>query len=706
MLLRSSWLILFAMFPLVAADTLQYPSAPRGTVVDNYNGVRIADPYRWLEDPDSDASRQWIAAENALTDRYLSTVTNRAALAKRLTELWSPVTYPPNSPEGLIVRHDRYFFLRRDTGKNQPILYFMNGRHSAPQVLLDPNTLSADGTAALDSWSVSRDGKTLSYGIALAGSDWQEIHFRSVDNARDLPDKLEWTKFSSAEWNPTGDGVYYSRYPKPADTQLLRSANVDQELCFHKLGSPQSSDSVIYKRPDHNEWRFDAVVSEDGAYLVIAIFEGTRPENLVFYQQLNSPGTQIKPLIDRFEAQYDFLGNHGQTFFFKSTKDAPKARVIALDLAHGNKLSEIVPQHDDVLDHAVLVKDALYLAYEKNVSTRLIVADLEGRHTGSVTLPGKGDAEWAAHGPKGSEQFFWFGSYTQPPLLYSFDTKTNKSAPFGESPLPFDPQSFETKQIFYKSKDGTRIPMFLIGRKGFTPDPNTPCLLSGYGGFNISLTAGYSPLYLEWIELGGVVAVPNLRGGGEYGEAWHQAGMKLKKQNVFDDFISAAEWLIANRYTSQPKLGIYGRSNGGLLIGAVLNQRPDLFGAAIPGVGVMDMLRFNKFTVGNGWTSDYGSPENPVEFRAIRAYSPLHNINSGGRYPPTLVLTADHDDRVVSAHSFKYTAALQHAQTGPAPVLIRIETQAGHGGGKPISKRVDEAVAILAFLEKSLSMTE
>ncbi len=698
--LRTGVCVLLTVLPL-AASTFQYPPAPRGNVVDNYNGVLVPDPYRSLENPDSPSSRQWITAENALTHRYLSTVTNTAALTSRLTQLWNPVEFPPGQ---LFVRGDRYFFLRRDSGKNQPVLYWMDGRQDKPRVILDPNALSSNGTAALESWSVSHDGKTLAYGIARAGSDWQDIRFRSVDDARDLPDKLEWTKFSTPEWNPADDGVYYTRYPKPAEGQLLRSANLNQQLCFHKMGAQQTNDAVVYQRPDHNEWRFGPEVSDDGAYLILSIYEGTRPENQVYFQDLKKKGSRIEPLVDRFEAQYGFLGNRGKTFYFQTTKDAPKARVISLGIGPGHQLSQIVAQKEDALDNAVLVGDTLYLGYQKDATSRLVVTDVEGHHARDVNLPGKGSANWADHGPKGSEQFFWFGSFTQPNSLYSFDSKTGQNAAFGASPLPFNPREFETRQVFYQSKDGTRIPMFLIGRAGFKSSPDTPCLLYGYGGFDISLNPSYAPLYLMWAELGGVVAVANLRGGGEYGEAWHQAGMKLKKQNVFDDFIAAGEWLIANHYTSTPKLGIYGRSNGGLLIGAVLNQRPDLFGAAVPGVGVMDMLRFNKFTVGGGWTADYGSPENPAEFKAIRAYSPLHNIREGGHYPPTLVLTADHDDRVVSAHSFKYTAALQHAQASDCPILIRIETEAGHGGGKPIAKRVDEAVAILAFFEKTLHM--
>jgi prolyl oligopeptidase len=447
-------------------------------------------------------------------------------------------------------------------------------------------------------------------------------------------------------------------------------------------------------------------VSEDGRYLIIHVDEGTKPQNLVFYQDLKAaPGKTIE--INRtFDAEYRFLDNRGSKLFFRSTNVAPKGRVISIDVSAGNTITEIIPEKKSVLHQAVMLDDSLCLNYQEDVVTHLYTSSLSGKNVREVKLPGKGTAEWAEDGPKRGERFYWFSSFTQPSSLYSLDSSSLRAVAFGDSKLPLDPNAFETRQIFYSSKDGTKIPMFLTGRKGFHANAETPCLLWGYGGFNISITPQYSPLFLQWVEMGGVVAVANLRGGGEYGEAWHQSGMKLKKQNVFDDFISAAEWLIANQYTSKEKLAIYGQSNGGLLIGAVVNQRPDLFGGAIAGVGVMDMLRFNRFTVGDGWTSDYGSPENPAEFKAIRAYSPLHNILQGVHYPPVLVLTADHDDRVVPGHSFKYTAALQHAQGGRAPILIRIETGAGHGGGKPISKQVDEAAAIIGFLEKALGMMQ
>ena len=698
---------LVLLFPLLAND-FRYPNAPRGTAVNDYHGIRIADPYRWLENSDSPETRLWIAQENALTNSYLATVPNTPAIKDRLAVLFSAVVYPSSlgRPAAIVNKGDRYFFLRRDSGKNQPILYWMASRTATPKPLLDPNSLSAGGTAALSTWSISNDGKLLAYGIERSGSDWQDIRFRDVDSGRDLRDKLEWIKFGGAEWTSDGRGVYYSRFPKPDEKSMLTEANFNQLLYFHKLETAQSGDRLVYERPDHKDWTFGPTVTDDGRYLIIQVNQGTRPENLIFYEDLRSRDKKTVELINRFDAVYDFLGNRGSKFYFRTTAGAPRDRIVSIDVDRGNAHSEIVPEKSSVLDQATLSGDSLYLVYSKDVASQVIAYGLDGTHSREVPLPGKGQVVWAERSTHSAEQFFSFESFTEPETLYSFPVGTWRSEPLEASHLPFDPVKFETRQVFYNSKDGTRIPMFLIGRKGFKPNPETPCLLWGYGGFDITVAPHYNPLFLEWIELGGIVASANLRGGGEYGEAWHQAGMKLKKQNVFDDFIAAAEWLIANKYTSQRKLAINGASNGGLLVGAVLSQRPDLFGAAVPQVGVMDMLRFNKFTIGHAWTSDYGSPDNPVEFKAIRAYSPLHNIREGGKYPPTLVLTSDHDDRVVPAHSFKYTAELQYAQAGQAPILIRIETAAGHGGGKPISKRIDEAAAILAFLEKSLGMVQ
>jgi prolyl oligopeptidase len=693
---------------LIFGARFKYPDAPRGTVVEEYHGTKIADPYRWLEDPDSPEARRWIDAENKLTHEYLSSVPNGSALRKRLAELWSPVSYPraASQQEGssLVNRGGRYFFLRRDAGQNQPVLYYMTERNAKPRPLLDPNTLSTEGIAALLSWTISRDGKTLAYGIARAGSDWQDIHLRDVDSGRDLPDHLEWIKFIGPEWAADGRGIYYGRFPKPDEKNLLTSANYNHQLWYHKLGTSQSQDVLVYERPDHRDWMFSPTVSDDGRYLIIEVSEGTKPENLVFYQQLNGGSGRTVELIRDFTAMYDFIGNKGTRFYFMTTANAEKGRVVFIDVSNGGRATEVVPQTGDVLDQAALAGNTLYLVYQKDVASQVIAWSLDGAEKREVPLPGKGRAHWAERLADNTEQFFSFEGFTSPEMLYGFDTRTSKVTAFEQARLPFDPAAFETRQVFCRSKDGTRIPMFLIGRKGFQPDPKTPVLLYGYGGFNVATTPQYKPMYLQWIELGGVVASANLRGGGEYGRQWHEAGMKANKQNVFDDFIAAAEWLIANKYTSRERLAIYGRSNGGLLVGAVLNQRPDLFGAAVPGVGVMDMLRFHKFTIGYAWTSDYGSPDNPEDFKAIRAYSPLHNIRQGAQYPPTLVLTSDHDDRVVPAHSFKYAAALQHAQEGPAPILIRIETSAGHGGGKPITKQVDETADIISFLEKALGM--
>jgi prolyl oligopeptidase len=683
--------------------SLHYPSAPQGHVVDVYHGVRVPDPYRWLENTDSPETQKWIREEDALTASYFANFPGEVALKKRLLELTSATVYPSSDGAGIMVRGGRYFFVRRESDQNQPVLYWMPSRDAEPRVLLDPNTMSKEGIAALDSWSVTLDGKKLVYGLARAGSDWQDVFFRDVDTGADLPDKLEWIKFVSPAWSADGAGVYYGRFPKPlSDDALLQAANTNEQLCFHRLGQPQSSDKVVYERPDHKDWMFMPRVTEDGRYVILGIVQGTAPENLIYYRREGSDAP-FTCLIGEFQAHYGFVTNNGPTFYFETTSDAPRGRLISIDTSAGNRRKEIVPQATGTLQQAGRSGDDLYLVYEQDVTSVVRRYSMSGKAEGEIPLPGKGDVHWTREAVPPGEQFFSFESFTEPSTLYTWRSGQN-SSPFRPVRLPFDPEKFETRQVFYTSKDGSRIPMFLVGRKGFRADPQTPCLLWAYGGFDISVNPSYHSLFLEWVEMGGIFASANLRGGSEYGEEWHKAGMGLNKQNVFDDFAAAAEWLITNHYTSTPKLGIYGRSNGGLLIGASLNQHPHLYGAEIAGVGVMDMLRFPNFTIGNAWTTEYGRPDNAQDFKTLLAYSPLHNIKPGVSYPPTLILTSDHDDRVVPAHSFKYAAALQHAQAGEAPILIRIETSAGHGGGKPVSKQVEESTAIIEFLEKNLKI--
>lgn len=686
-----------------------YPQAKKVDQVDNYHGVKVADPYRWLENPDSEDSRAWIEAENKLTFGFLDQIPERAKIKERLTRLWNFEKYGPPFKEG-----GRYFYFKNDGLQNQSVLYTLKSLDGEPRVLLDPNKLSADGTVALSGYAVSEDGKYLAYGLSTSGSDWQEWKVREIETGNDLSDSIKWVKFSGASWTTDGKGFFYSRYDEPNEKTKLEDANYYQKLFYHRLGAPQSEDVLVYERKDQKEWGFNGQVTEDGRYLIVSVWQGTDPKNLVFYKDLRN-GTasgseraenKVIELINEFEAAYNFIGNDGPVFWFRTDQNAPRGRIIAIDtrkFEHGG-WKELVPQAAETLEGVSLVGDHFIASYLKDARAQIKLFDLGGKFVREVKLPGIGAAAGFAGKRKDSETFYAFTSFTTPTTIYRYDVKTGKSEVYRQPKVDFDPNAYETKQVFYKSKDGTRVPMFITHKKGLKLDGQNPALLYGYGGFSVSLTPAFSISNLVWMEMGGVYAQPNLRGGAEYGEEWHLAGTKSKKQNVFDDFIAAAEWLIANKYTSTPKLAIQGGSNGGLLVGACVTQRPDLFGAALPAVGVMDMLRFHKFTIGWAWTSDYGSPDNPEDFKALYAYSPLHNIKPGVKYPATLITTADHDDRVVPAHSFKFAATLQAAQSGDAPTLIRIETKAGHGAGKPTSKIIEEISDSWGFLARVLGM--
>ncbi len=682
-------------------DDRKYPEAPRAEVVDDYHGTKVADPYRPLEDPDSEPTRAWVEAENKVTFAFLEGIPQRAKIKDRLTELWDYEKFGIPEKEG-----DRYFFTRNSGLQNQSVLYTATGLDAEPKVLLDPNKLSADGTVALSGASVSDDGNYLAYGIAAAGSDWVEWKVRHVSNAEDLPDLLKWIKFSNAAWSKDGRGIYYGRFPEPEKGADLKQANYYQKLYYHTLGTDQADDRLIWKDDEHKDWRADPTVTEDGKYLVLTIGKGTDDRYRVLYRPLDQPDAEPTHLVGEFDADYSFLDNDGPVFWFRTNKDAPRGRVIAIDTRHPEPANwkELVPQADETLESVSVVGDHFLARYLKDAATQVKVFALDGKFVRSVEFPGLGTATGFNGKRDDKETFYSFTSFNRPATIYRYEVASGKSEVYKEPKLAFDPDDYVTKQVFYKSKDGTRVPMFLSHKKGLKPSADTPTLLYGYGGFNIALTPAFSPATLAWMEMGGVYAVPNLRGGGEYGEDWHQGGTKLKKQNVFDDFLGAAEWLIENKITSTPKLAIAGGSNGGLLVGACITQRPELFGAALPAVGVMDMLRFHKFTIGWAWVDDYGSADDAEQFQSIYAYSPLHNIKPGTCYPPTLVTTADHDDRVVPAHSFKFAAALQAAQSCDNPVLIRIETRAGHGAGKPTSKQIDEAADRWAFLVKVLGV--
>jgi len=676
-----------------------YPQAPKGKQVDNYFGTKVEDPYRDLENLDSEPTRKWIEAQNKLTFDYLAAIPERKAINDKLTALWNYEKYTVPFREG-----GRYFFSKNTGLQNQSVLYTGPTLPGDTKPLLDPNTLSKDGTVALSGISISEDGKLLAYGLATAGSDWQQWKVRDIETGKDLADDVQWVKFSGASWKKDGSGFFYSRYDAPASADQLKQANYFHKLYFHKLGTPQSRDQLVYERKDHKDWNFSAEVTEDGRILIITVSQGTDPKNRVFYKNLQLPNAPVVELLNKQDASYEFLGYEGNTVWFLTDLGAPRGRIVSVDALKPERMTTVVPEAAEKLENVQLVGERFIATYLKDAHSVVRLFELSGKAAGEIPLPGLGTASGFRGKRKDMETFYSYVSFTEPPAIYRHDLKSGQSTVLFRPKVDFTSEEFTTEQVFYPSKDGTKIPMFLTYRKGLEKNGNNPTILYGYGGFNSSVTPSFSPATAAWLQMGGVYAAANLRGGGEYGEQWHLDGTKLKKQNVFDDFIAAGEWLIANKYTSTPKLAILGRSNGGLLVGAALNQRPELWGAALPAVGVMDMLRFQKFTIGWAWTSDYGSSEKADEFAALYKYSPLHNIKPETKYPPTLITTADHDDRVFPGHSFKYAAAMQAAQGGPAPVLIRIETRAGHGAGKPTSKIIEDVTDQWAFLVKNLGM--
>ena len=675
-----------------------YPQTRKSDQVDNYHGVTVADPYRWLEDLDSEETASWVEAQNAVTFGYLNQIPAKETIKQRLTQLWDYEKYGIPFKQG-----NRYFYFKNDGLQNQSILYVLDSLDAEPEVLLDPNILSDDGTVALSGMSISEDGNLIAYGLSTSGSDWQEWKVRDINTKEDLSDHLKWVKFSGASWTHDHQGFYYSRYDQPQDGKPLEEINYFQKLYYHRLGTDQSEDTLIYERPDHKEWGFNGFVTEDGKYLIISVWKGTESKNLVFYQDLTQPNTEVIELISEFEASYSFIDYQGDIFWFTTDLDASRSRVIAIDI--NTKIpTEIIPEAPETLEGVNILNNQFIADYLKDAHTQMKNFNLDGSFVREIELPGIGSVGGFGGKRYDTETFYSYTSFTAPNTIYRYNLITGESTIYRQAQVDFNPDDYETQQIFYPSKDGTLIPMFITAKKGVELNGNNPTILYGYGGFNISLTPSFSISRLVWLEMGGVYAIANLRGGGEYGENWHQAGTKLKKQNVFDDFISAAEWLIEKRYTSAEKLAIMGGSNGGLLVGACMIQRPDLFAAVLPAVGVLDMLRFHKFTIGWAWCSDYGSPENPEEFQALYAYSPLHNLKPGTAYPATLITTGDHDDRVVPAHSFKFASALQEHHIGENPVLIRIETKAGHGAGKPTDKVIEEIADQFAFLKQVLQI--
>ncbi len=687
-----------------AAAVLPYPAAARGPTVETHHGTEVADPYRWMETASPEVSA-WIASQNELSQPFLDAIPAREAIRKRLTELWDYEQYGyswlADKSRVPLKRAGRYFFVEKSGKQNQGVLYWADALNAPPRVLVDPNVFSKDATASLADFSISPDGRYVAYAVSDGGTDWDTWRVREVDTGRELPEVIGDTKFTEVSWLPDASGFYYSRYPKGADGKADDQQQVS--VYRHRLGTAQSEDEHVYstlENPRHNPYGY---VSEDGRWLVFVISFGFE-NNAIHLRDLSKPDAPVVRLLDKWDGLYEFLGAMDGRLYFKTTQGAPRGRVIAIDPASPEPAA-LVPEAATTLYQASLVGGHVIASYLEDARSRLIVYRKDGSRRGDVQLPGHGTVIGIPDSPKETETFFAYTDYLTPLALYRYDLAKDEVQPYRRPTVSFHPAPFVTEQVFYTSKDGTRVPMFITRRRDAKQDGGNATLLYGYGGFDFSLTPAYSPVIAAWLERGGVYAVANLRGGGEYGADWHVAGTKTKKQNVFDDFIAAAEWLIAKGYTSPAKLAIHGRSNGGLLVGAVMSQRPELFGAALPGVGVMDMLRYHTASANAyAWSSDYGTVEDSDQFRALLAYSPVHNLKSGRCFPPTLVTTADHDDRVVPWHSYKFTAALQHAQSCANPVIVRIETRAGHGAGKPTWMLVEDWANQWAFLAKHLDM--
>ncbi len=701
--LKISLLSLALALPCLA-QTIEYPKTARGDVTDDYHGTRVADPYRWLEDLDSAATREWIEAENKITFAFLEKIPQREAIKQRLTQLWNFERFGVPSKEGP-AGSAKYFYSFNSGLQNQNIIYVADSLEAEPRLLFDPNTFSADGTVALAGLSVSPDAKIAAYGTSDGGTDWKTWKFRDIATGEDRADVLRHIKFTDMSWSRDSKGVYYSRYPLGADGKADDKQRV--LVYYHALGTPQEQDTLVYELPETPTRSPYATATEDGRYLVLTITEGL-VANDVYVIDLQDPKRAVRKVLDKWDALYGYLGNNANSFYFETTKDAPKSRVVAIDVNNPapGAWRTVVPEAAEPLQSASYVGRRILAQYLKDVKSLVKVYDEAGAFVRDVELPGIGSAGGFSGHADDAETFFSFAGFTTPTESYSYNVDSGEKALFKRPSVPgLDPDAYETAQVFFTSKDGARVPMFITHRKGLKLDGQNPTLLYGYGGFNISLTPAYSTSRMVWMEMGGVVAVPNIRGGGEYGKAWHESGTLLQKQNVFNDFIAAAEWLIANKYTGAKKLAIQGGSNGGLLVGACMTQRPDLFGACLPAVGVLDMLRYHTPSMNaRNWSTDYGLSEDPAQFKAQYAYSPLHNVKEGTCYPPTLVTTADHDDRVVPWHSFKYAAALQWAQKCDSPVLIRVETRAGLGAGKPTWMIIEEIADQWAFLVKTLGM--
>ena len=694
--------------PAVKATSV-YPISKRGDVVDDLHGTKVPDPYRWLEDPDAPDTTAWVTAQNDLTFGVLKKIATRDTMKARLTELWNYERFSPPWMEGKGKTRRQYYW-KNDGLQNQAVLYVVDPGAAEPRVLLDPNTLSTDGTVALSGMSISDDGTLMAYSLSAGGSDWVEWHVKDIATGADKDDVVKWSKFSGASWTPDGKGFFYSRYPEPEKGADLEQANYFHKVYFHTVGEPQEKDQLIFEDKENDKRGFAAGVTEDGAWLIITVWEGTDRRNRVYFKDLKKKDAPVQKLFDAFDAGYSVIGNTGSVFYVVTDKDAPRQRLVSVNVkglkAPEPKLTTLIAQPEkDKIESVSMIGGGFLVKYLHNAHDVVAFHNLKGKKVREVPLPTIGTSGGFAGKSTDTETYYSFTSFTYPTVIYKLDLTAGVSTLWKKPNVAFEPGDYETSQVFYPSADGTQVPMFIVHKKGLKKDGTNPTYLYGYGGFNISLTPSFSPALIGLLEQGFVFAQPSLRGGGEFGEEWHEAGMLKKKQTVFDDFSSAARYLVAEKYTTHPKIGIGGGSNGGLLVGASLTQHPELFGAGIAMVGVMDMLRFHKFTIGHAWVSEYGSADDAEMFPTLMSYSPLHNLKKGTAFPPTLITTADHDDRVVPAHSFKFAAAMQEAQGGRAPVLIRIDVKAGHGAGKPTTKVIEESADRWSFLMAALGVT-
>lgn len=670
---------------------LNYPISQRVDTVDIYHGVEVADPYRWLEDDNSDSTKAWVNKQNKVTNDYLAEIPFRQKIQDRLTQIWDYPKY------GMPFKKGDYWYYYKNNGlQPQYVIYQMESLDGESVVFLDPNTFSEDGTVALSGLSFSKDGKLCTYSLSSGGSDWREIFVMNVETKTKLADHLKWIKFSGMSWY--NDGFYYSRYDEPKEGDELKGVNENSKIYYHKAGTAQSADQLIYEDKENPKFSWYMGTTEDEKYLILSGNDPSARGNSLYFKKADDPKAEFVTIQEDFEHNTWVLDNEGEDLFIMTNKDAPRNRVYKIDANNPANSKEVIPQTTDVLDNVGMAGGKLLVSYMHDASSKAYVYNLDGSLEHQIKLPAIGSISGFSGDKDSNTAFYSFTSFTYPSMTFKYDIKNNKTEVFRKSGIDIDIDLYETKQVFYTSKDGTKIPMFIVHKKGLELKGQNPTLLYGYGGFNVSLTPFFSISNLVLLENGGVYALPNIRGGGEYGEEWHQEGTQLNKQNVFDDFIAAAEYLIDNGYTSSEKLAIRGGSNGGLLVGACMTQRPELFKVAIPQVGVMDMLRYHKFTIGYYWVPDYGSSDDKVQFENLMKYSPLHNIKTRTCYPATMITTADHDDRVVPAHSFKFAAELQSKQSCANPTIIRIETKAGHGAGKSTEKVIEEATDIWSFM--------